>query len=158
MGYSQIEPTEEEIKRHRETLKGIKGVYVLIEDLNPVAKKLGITEELLKTEVELKLRLAGIRIYSEEEMLEYLYPALYVNLNTHKDTGSGIGFYAFSLEIAIKEAAYIKRNNRPDHVTTWNDGVLGFFTKENSLELIREVLKRVLDRFLNDYLAVNPKK
>jgi hypothetical protein len=47
------------------TLKGIGAVAVLVEYLPTGAKTLGLTEETIQTDVELKLRLAGMRVVTE---------------------------------------------------------------------------------------------
>ena len=51
------------------SLVGIKGIYVVIGELKEAAKSAGLTKEKLKTDVELKLRLAGIKVNSAEEYL-----------------------------------------------------------------------------------------
>jgi len=158
ISYSQagLELIEEKITTQRGALKGIQGFHVSIENLPPVAKELGITKELLKTEVELKLRLAGIKIYSHEEYVKNLVgiSSLYVNLNI---VGNNEGAYVFNIYIALRELAYIQRTNKPSLATIWEYGYAGF-TPKASNSFIREELKRGLDTFLNDYLAVNPKK
>src|SRR6516164_5754387 len=49
------------------TLKGITAVNVLVEKLPSGAQVLGVTEEAIRTDVELKLRLAGMRVVTESE-------------------------------------------------------------------------------------------
>jgi len=151
---AELELTEEHIRR--EPLKGIQGISVLIESLRPVAKELGITRESLKTEVELKLRSAGIKIPRSEEK-DSPFGTLYVNVNIIRDKN----IYAFKIDIELHEIVYIKRINKRKLIRTpvriWDYGYVGLFHKDNS-SFIREELKRGLDRFLNDYLAVNPKK
>jgi len=162
--YSQVELTEEHIQMRREPLKGIQGIYVLIEFLPADAKQLGITKESLKTKVELKLRLAGIRILSSEEHLkssETVSPSsiLYVNLNIVSVTSRDTNIYASDISIELQEKATIKRNKLVDRVTVWKESTLGVYnTKEGTLKGIKESLKKNTDIFLNDYLAVNPKK
>ncbi len=46
----------------RKTLKGIKGFDVIVEGLSSDAKEAGLTRERLQTLVELKLRMAGIKV------------------------------------------------------------------------------------------------
>jgi len=153
--YSQEGPSEKDIQFRREPLKGIQGIYVLIEDLPPNAKEFGITKESLKTEVELKLRLAGIKIPGSEEK-DSSFGILYVTLYIIGEKK----IYAFDIDISLQEIIYIKRINQRRLVTTWNLGYLGLFHKDHkdNSPFIREQLKRTLDTFLNDYLAVNPKK
>jgi len=85
---------------------------VLIEELTPAAKELGITKELLKTDVELKLRFAGIRVYNrEEEMFKnpVKISSLYINLNVISGTAGGVNIYPYHIYIALKDEVYIKR-------------------------------------------------
>jgi len=160
IGYSQTELTEELINIRREPLKGIKGIYVVIENIKPEAIELGITRELLKTEVEPKLRLAGLIIHSREEYLKdsTTVQQLYVNLNILRIIFGDIIIYPFNIRIALSETVYIERDFTRSTAIRWNEASVGATTKENSLKLIREQLKILLDKFLNDYLAVNPKK
>ena len=46
----------------RATLKGISIVPVVVENLPPGASALGLTKDVIQTDVELKLRLAGMRV------------------------------------------------------------------------------------------------
>jgi hypothetical protein len=50
-------------------LRGISAVGVLIEGLPDGAKVLGLSEDMIKTDVELKLRLAGMRVTTMEDAL-----------------------------------------------------------------------------------------
>jgi len=131
-----------------------------IESLPPEAKELGITKELLKTEAELKLRLAGIKVYSKKESLKGSTASqdLYVNINIIRLSLGGIIIYPFRIGISIDDDVYIERNSMRTTAEIWEYGTLGAITKKNALKHIRESMKRLLDVFLNDYLAVNPKK
>jgi len=145
----------------RRVLKGVKGVYVLTESLPLVAKELGITERSLKTEVELKLRLAGIGVYSREEWLKnpLEISTLYINLNITSGTIRGMRHYPFHISINLRDVVYIQRSLSRTLLTTWSEGILGAYsTKEVELGRINKALKTITDIFLNYYLAVNPKK
>jgi len=163
ISYSQagLELTEEQIKTRREPLKGIQGIYLLIESLDPDAKELGITNESLKTKIELKLRLAGIRVHSKEEALKSLgiIPLLYVHLHITSVASSTTNIYAVYISIELQENATIKRNNQFGLASVWQQDALAVSnTKEGTLRERNEFLNMMIDTFLNDYLAVNPKK
>jgi hypothetical protein len=49
----------------RESLRGLHGVYVLVEDLRPEVEQAGLTVAMIRTDAELKLRLAGIRVLTQ---------------------------------------------------------------------------------------------
>jgi hypothetical protein len=54
----------------RESLRGLRGVHVIVEVLRPAVKKGGLTEAMIRTDTELKLRLAGIRVLTQDEALK----------------------------------------------------------------------------------------
>lgn len=65
-----------------ESLRGLKGVLVLVEALKPEIEADGLRRDSIQTDVELKLRLAGIKVLTEEECLkEPGCPWLYVYIN-----------------------------------------------------------------------------
>ena len=62
----------------RDTLRGLSAVQVLVEKLDDDAKRAGFDVNTIQTDVELKLRLAGIKVLTAEERLntpgcQYLY-------------------------------------------------------------------------------------
>src|SRR5438132_6072831 len=48
--------------RSRETLRGVQGVYGVIEDMKPDIERAGLTTQQLQTDVEVQLRKVGIRV------------------------------------------------------------------------------------------------
>jgi hypothetical protein len=143
----------------RGSLRGLKGLGVVVEELQPEAERDGLTKSQLRTDVELKLRQAGLRVLSPEESLkEPGSPYLYVNLNTAKsEVLYAFATYAYALQVALKQEVTLTRD--PDirgSATTWDTGVLGTVGAANLPDL-RKTLSDVLDRFINDYLAANPK-
>jgi len=46
---------------NRQSLRGIEGIFVLIESIKAETQKDGLTENLLRTDTELKLRLGRIK-------------------------------------------------------------------------------------------------
>src|SRR4030095_1084507 len=78
-----------DFESNRRTLQGIRSLNVIIGDLDSDGRKSGLTEEQLRTDVELKLRLAGITI--DPKSVQFLYLGL-----TILPTENGV--YAFGLE------------------------------------------------------------
>jgi hypothetical protein len=143
----------------RSTLRGIKGIRVGVEPLDPKIEGNGLTENQIQADVESKLRNAGIKVLSEEEWLEEEgFPYLYIKvipMETYEK------YFAY-LEIEFIQAAILvinpglnvddKINPRP--VVTWSVSVLG---KGFDLNYIRDRIKDLVDQFLDAYLSVNPK-
>jgi hypothetical protein len=91
----------------RETLKGLTGFYVLIEELNPNLSKYAnvqknqITTQALKSQVENRLRAAGIRVLTWDEMLKTPErPMLYVSVNTHEYEKY---WYAYNILVEVRQ-------------------------------------------------------
>jgi len=144
----------------RKSLRGLKGIAVVVEALQPEAERDGLTKSQIKTDIELKLRQAGIHVLTTEESFKTPgSPYLYVNINTTKtDVLYGaFSTYAFSLQVALKQDVTLTRDSDlKGSATTWETHALGT-VGANNLQDTRRVLGDLLDRFINDYLAENPK-
>src|SRR5688572_26765777 len=96
----------------KETLKGLSGVYVFLnlsEDSASLEKD-GLTETQIRTDVEIRLRKAGIRVLTIEEAKELARrPALSVTLLASKSEALtkllGENLYSFSIQVEFKQAA-----------------------------------------------------
>jgi hypothetical protein len=126
-------------------LKGIKALFVLVEDLPQKATGIGLTTERIKTATELKLRGEGISVpnYSYED------PYLHISIN--------VVYQAFSVEVSLRENVVLKRDKSINcRAATWLNSVTGVHS--NDPNYIIAGLQAVLDSFLNDYYKANPKK
>jgi len=142
----------------KETLKGLKGVHVLVETLSPDIEKDGLRKSSLHTDVELKLRLAGIKVLTKEEYLkEPGKPYLYVNVGSLKDER---GFYHFSIEVALNQVVTLLRDfTITSFAITWRaTGRFGYAGEERVESFIRSNINDSINEFINDYLAMNPKE
>jgi hypothetical protein len=133
------------------TLKGISALNVRIADLSEDAKVLGLTKDAIQTDVELKLRLAGMRVVTMEEDFNLPgTPFLYINVNLTDTTKAG------HIEVELRQNAQLERNGQLAlAVTTWRTG--GIFANTTA-QHIRDSIKDSVDEFLNAWLSVNPKK
>ena len=66
----------------RATLRGLQGVFVLIEDLSPESERAGLTAQQRQTDVEEQLRHAGMPVLTQEQAFRVQgAPYLYVYCN-----------------------------------------------------------------------------
>ena len=140
-----------------ESLRGLTGVGVIVEDLpNGIKRELPFDENEIRMDVELKLRMAGIKVFSDKEYLKTPgAPFLYVVLNIGQMSNMPI-FY-FNIGIYVRQAVYLKRNPNIQMLgATWETSVIGAIWKDLASQ-IRDNIKDLLDEFINDYLSVNPK-
>ncbi len=140
------------------SLIGVKSIYVLVEGLKEDAKSAGLTEEQLKTDIELKLQLAGIKVNSREESLASKDGAhIYVNINTFGDKGSPFIMYHASL-VFTQRVTVLRSPFTTVFGTTWSKGAVGIRSRSKFPETAQQAVKELVDIFLNNYLTANPKK
>ena len=139
-------------KLSRESLRGIAGIYVLVENFSPEEKRAGFSKKQVQTDVELKLRLVGIKVLNKEEHLEASgRPHLYVSVDT---VSVSQNFFYYVLSIEIWQNVSLERNaNFNSKAMTWSWDTMG----HGKTEHIRTHLKDKIDVFINAYLSVNPK-
>lgn len=142
----------------RATLKGLTGMAVAVEGLSADAEKAGVTRARVRTEVELRLRQAGIRVLeTQSEQSEAPgTPCLTVNLNVLAASLADQPPLVFSVLVELKQRCVLERDaGTTAMATTWKTGCVfrGGVLREQASEVVGEMV----DDFLNDYLAVNPK-
>jgi hypothetical protein len=138
------------------SLKGLKGMAVVVELLSPEIEKEGLRAEDVKKDVAIRLRQAGILVLTEEELLEAPQtPSLCVWLMGSK---TGTDLYACSIRVELSQAVILERAPSVHAMAaTWNITSFGFVGM-NAFRSIRNYLNGPLDSFINAYLAENPKK
>ena len=101
----------------RATLRGLQGVYILIEDIQPEITRAGLTTQQLHTEVEGQLRHADIPVRTKDHAFRlhgapFLY--VYVHLLPHP-----IGLTAYSSLVEVNQRASLDLNGSSASVSTW---------------------------------------
>lgn len=143
----------------RATLKGLTGVFVLVEDLKPPVEEAGLKADDIKADVEQKLRSAGIPMFDRTQVsVTPGMPTLYISVvvasnNTTSD------LWPFNIDVDLEQRVTLERNSEiyvPTAVT-WHVGGIGGVAKRD-VPSIRDRVKESIDRFVTAYLAVNPKK
>ena len=143
------------IPSEKESLKGIKALRVVVEDLKPEIENDGLLKRTIQTDVELKLRLAGIKVIDNSDLNEG-NSFIYVNANILKSSNNN--FYTYNISVNLKQDVFLARNNKLCFgVITWNSQSIGLIDK-GELPEIRQDIKDHMDVFINDYLEMNPKE
>jgi hypothetical protein len=139
-------------KDDRDSLKGIKAVYVIVESLDPQIEKLGLTSSQIQTDIEIKLRKSGITI-ERRPTLGHLH--LSVNILLPKD---GTGTVAYSIRVEFEQQVQLSRDPKIVHpgAVTWSSGEIGQ-VGSNKIRQVREAVNDQVDQFVNAFLSVNPR-
>lgn len=140
----------------RESLRGVRAISVLVESLPDDIEGYGLTKSQIQTDVELRLRKAGIRVLTEEETSPGS-PRLYVNVNALKTNTipPTIPIYGVCAIVQFYQLVSLTKDGSRHLGVTWGKHQMGIFREIRSS---REHLGNLVDEFINDYLTVNPKK
>jgi hypothetical protein len=137
-----------------ESLRGLEGVYVFVEELNKETKReLPFDENQIRADAELKLRTAGIKVLTRNEFFNTSGSYLYLQL-TVGSLPMLSGFY-YNINVNLRQQVILKRSSRSLYGTTWDTNYAGFVSRSVASS-IRDAIKARVDEFVNDYLSVNP--
>ena len=139
----------------RNTLRGLKGIYVFVEKLKEEVIRDGLTVDDVRTDAELKLRLKGIRVLTEQEWYnEPGGPHLCLDINVLKLKPTKT--YVFAVSVGLKQGVSLIRSSDIEVFgITWSTWGIGITTE---LQDIRVRLEEHIDRFITAYLSMNPQK
>jgi hypothetical protein len=139
----------------RRTLRGLKEIFLYVEPLDPQLEKMGLTRNQIQMDTESKLKLAGINVQPGEEFAKSSgHPYLYVNVNISM-LKTQITRYLFYIRIELnQEVALVRTPDVKVSAATWSTGGWGI---DFSMDNIRQTVKTQVDKFINAFLAENPK-
>ena len=110
----------------RATLRGLPGMAVLIENLAPEVERAGFTRRQLQTDVELRLRQAGIRVLTEQERLTVVGQPMFVYKRQCCPLLNDLHLIPFNINVVLY------RKSVPRHgcggstwAATWITGMIG---------------------------------
>ena len=140
--------------QQQQSLKDLPGVIVTVEDFRRAAEDAGFDSQTFQTDVELKLRMAGIKVTKDTD-----FPKLYLFINAlHRERNEK---HAYSASLRLIQPVLLQSQLRSDSETssedalsaaTWITGLLGY----GAVADVRAAVKDLVDTFVNDWLAVNP--
>jgi hypothetical protein len=139
----------------RASLKGLQGVFVLIEDLNPPEEQAGLKAADIQADAEQQLKAAGIPLLSKTQNIDTPgMPTLYISVSVASSTTTDL--WPFSIDVNLEQQATLKRS--PDTfvptAVTWHVGSLGAVDKSN-MSSIRARVNEQVAKFVNAYMKVN---
>jgi hypothetical protein len=139
-------------EEQREILRGLERVHVVIKRLKPEIELDGLYRSTLQSDVELTLRMAGMKVLSEEESLQTPgTPDLGLKVNALK-CSSG---YVYNIGLSLEEKVTLIRRSIPISAATlriWEQ--LGIAPR---LSDIRDAVKDLLEEFIKGWQAANQK-
>jgi hypothetical protein len=143
----------------KDSLRGLKGIYVLVERIGGRVEQQGLTTSQLKTDAELKLRKAGIRVATRGESLDSSVGTLHISV-TANPTQSVPNLYQVSIIVELLQEVRLVRDptitvvSATTYAVARSCGTVGI---DHLRDDVRNAASDDVDVFINDYLAMNPK-
>ena len=139
----------------RASLKGLQGVFVLVEDLNPPEEQAGLKTADIQADAEQQLKAAGIPLLSKTQNIDTPgMPTLYISVSVASSTTTDV--WPFSIDVNLEQQATLKRS--PDTFVptaiTWHVGSIGAVDK-SSIRSVRDRANEQVAKFVNAYFKVN---
>ncbi len=139
----------------RSSLTGLKKLSVVVQIEKPALddfKKVGLTEDRIRTGVALKLQEAKIDVVYPEGPATDI-PILHVELNGSNRNGKT---FSFLIEIELWQKSVLKRDPKVEVITgTWSTGVFGSGPASEIGNDIMGLVNSAMDAFVKAYLSVN---
>jgi hypothetical protein len=137
------------------SLRGLVTISVVVEELAPAAAQHGITRESLETIIERRLRQSGIRVANDPAADATLY--LRVTFLAREATGRTPRAAVYHAGLELQQIAKLEKNQAWAYPTSWRTGDLVVHPLDGIAENMRAQLNRQMDKFLDAYIAANPK-
>ena len=139
----------------QETLRGLPGVRLIVEKIDAEVERDGLTTDLVRTTAETRLRTAGIRRLSKDEVtMTQGRPTIQILVHTARaDT-----LYAYCVEVSVwQEMVPIHRQtSMPVWVRSWvTEHVVGIKSHKN-IHVLKTTVEGLVDEFIRAYVDVNP--
>jgi hypothetical protein len=142
-------------KHSRPSLKGLKKLIVVVQIEKPVSdefKKVGLTEERIRTGIELKLQEAKIDVIYTENLPSDT-PILHVEVNGSRRNGKT---FSFLIEVELWQKSFLKRDPKIEVMAaTWSAGVFGLGSALNIANDMMGWINGTMDAFVKAYSSVN---
>ncbi len=141
----------------RATLAGLQGVQIVVEEMQPnlqkYAGKSGPNAAQIKREVATRLYDRGVRVVQGSDWLKVPgRPVLYINVNTHETEKY---WYAYDIKLELRQIVYLETNPTTRTLAdTWSLNMTGMANIGN-LDIIRNDMMVLVDRFVTAYKSVN---
>jgi hypothetical protein len=136
----------------RASLTGLTVMSVVVEDLGPLVGKLGLTTEALQSDVERRLRQAGLSITPDADAY------LYVHV-TVADPGASLPL-PYVVEVSLMQEVTLPRGVKtrtPLQCPTWSVNRLGLTTADRLRAILSDRVNEFVNQFVVAYRSVNPK-
>lgn len=150
----------------RGSLSGLRGVTVVaVVEQSDLFKRYGLTEDAVRTKVEMQLRQNGVRIIDRKEPVirqSWLYVCLRLMEVPSRHSFERVDALSGSLNIFLRQK--VELLSKPDEykrrfctATTWDTGGIVIWGTTQIEKGLDETIRVLVEKFSKDYQEANPK-
>jgi len=138
----------------RDTLRGLPGIEVLIEPLQPELERVGLTAASIAAAVTQQLKAASVTIYvSQRENAGLSKPYLYVHVNAASEQG---GTYAVATQVQLRQTlASLTTESRIVNAMSWDAHGVSIIPAVQLQENVSAEIQSLVKRFIADWRSVH---
>jgi len=141
----------------RESLRGLAGVVVVVEDIGPDVKKDGLSVEAIRTAAELILRSSGIRVLTEDDNRPGLSAAI-LEINATPVKSRALSVYGVNVTgVVIQQVIVSNPTEMATPAITWGKSYTGVVSSKSVKARVIGDVESIAKEFANDFLSVNPR-
>ena len=144
--------------RNIASLAGIEGIEVFVEPLTPAQEAIGLSERSLRSDIEVQLRRAAVRVLSQVQQCGAL-PCLYVHVTTTTVPGTTNSTASF-VHVGLQQLMSLSRDTSVAlSVETWRAlGRIGLAPSAQTADRVRDAVRNEVDQFITAFLDANPRR
>jgi hypothetical protein len=147
-----------DIEFERKMLVGLPGVGVIVEQIDSDMEQAGLERFILQTDVELRLRQAGVKVLTKSELAA---PGSdFLLLSIHGAASRQLrNVFALCVRLELAQGVMLIRRPSVTSVgSTWFMTTQVVSVGTDYAPAVREAIRDMVDQFINAYLAANPKR
>lgn len=141
---------------HQESLRGLAGVSLRVERIDPDAQVYGLNERNIYADLEQRLTKAGIKLLTAAQLAQTPgAPVLYVRINARLSWDAPV--FAVNTTAALLQDVVAARdaNLKLREAKTWDAGYTRTYPQEG-IRQAAKVASDLVDEFIRDWKAANP--
>lgn len=140
----------------RESLRGLSGVFVVVEELGPDSKRSGLSVEVIRIVVERILRASGIQVLTDEEGRTGLSAAI-LEINATPVKSEKVSVYGVNITGVVIQQVFLRNGSEMTiPAITWGKSHTAVMNSKSVKAQVMGNVESITKEFANDFLSVNP--
>lgn len=141
----------------RVTLAGLIGVHVVVHDMSAEAEREGLSRTSVQAEVELRLKRAGLRVFTPTEAMASVgRPTLELRVNLVRPAEAP-QLYIYSVDLTLRQQIRLVRDRTIEsYAVTWSENREVGSVGVARLAAVREAVRSRIEQFVTAWQAANP--